>query len=390
MRWVVLLAAILVWVNLYAFITRTETFSAPLLVEHLALELSIAEPITTVAAAVSGGLRDIARLSAQNLQFSLDASSISTPGRYHLKITPRLVPVHVKIISVELSELDVTIENTASKVLDVMAVSQGAPNDKYSVDSLIPSPAQVTAFGAPTLLSQLSTAQVKVDVSGRRASFSVPTEVVVLDGQNQPIHSIRVDPKTIKVGVNIVAGASVRNLGLKPAFTGELPGGFWVQEVKFEPIVIQVRGPQKILDAITSLISTPITLTDQRGDFNEQVAVNLPSGVELVGENLVLAHIILGSAEGTRQFDVVPQYVNVTEGFGVTTINPASVQVVILGNPKIINQLNRTDVKLNLDLSGALSGSNSITVTPAMFSLPSNFQVVSFTPDKVEVVMSRS
>jgi YbbR domain-containing protein len=389
MRWVILIAAILVWINVYAFIERTQTMPAPLLIENLDSTLAIAEPITIVDATINGGVRHVLDVSDQTLQFSIDASRIKTIGKYTLDIKPKLLPKQLKLVGFSPKQIQISIEAVASKTVPVVALPKGSPNDKFSVQSLTPVPGQVTVWGAPSLLGQISEAIATVDVTGHRASFSTPTTIGVQDGNRHIINSLRLTPDTVQVSIEIVAGASVRNLGLKPTFAGELPGGFWIQEVKFDPPVIQVRGPQKILDSLTSLSSTAITLSDRRASFNDQVAVDLPDGIELVGENLVMAHVVIGSSEGTRQFDIASQYVNVTEGFGVTTINPSSVQVVVSGDPKTINQLKRTDIKLNLDLKGTLSGSNKITITPAMFNLPPNFQVVSFTPNTVEVVMSR-
>jgi len=389
MRWVILIAAILVWINVYAFIDRTVTVSAPLLVKNLSENLAIAEPLTVVDATVIGGIRDTARLSGETLQFSLDASEVTTPGRYTLEIQPELLPESIKLVSFVPQQIQVTAEAIASKSVPVTTLSQGVPNDRYSINALTAVPSEVLVFGAPSLLAQISEARAYVDVSRRRESFAVPAAATVQDAKSRTISSLRVAPATVKVNVEMIAGASIRNLGLQPAFSGELPGGFWVQEVKFDPMVVQARGPHKILRNLTSLFSTPINLTDRRGSFNEQVAVNLPSGVELVGENVVMARVTISSSEGTRQLDIVPQYVNVTEGFGVTAANPASIQVVISGDPKTINQLKRSDVGLNLDLKGTLSGTNQITITPAMFVLPPNIQIVSFTPATMEVILSR-
>ncbi len=389
MRWVVLIAAILVWINIYAFTDRAKTISAPLIIENLSDNLAIAEPITIVEATVSGNLRDIAKLSDQNLQFFFDASNITSTGEYSVKIQPKLIPKNIRITSFTPKELKITAELVSSKIVNVAVFSKGSTNDKYSIRSLTPTPSEVLVSGAPSLLDKISEAKTFVDVSNHRTSFTAPAKVVVQDARNQTISSLRISPETIKVNVEIVAGASVRNLGLQPAFTGELPGGFWVREVIFDPPVVQIRGPQKNLEKLASLSSTVINLSNRRKNFNEQVAVNLPNGVEIVGENLIMAQVTIDSSGGTRQLDIVPQYANVTEGFGVTTITPASVQVVVSGDPKVINQLKRSDIKLNLDMKGTLSGTNRITITPAMFLVPANIQVVSFTPDRIEVVVSR-
>lgn len=389
MRWVILIAAILVWVNIYAFIDQTKVFAAPLTVDFLKSDLAVANPVTTIDATVSGSLREMGNLSASSLQFSVDASHITSVGKYTLEVKPKVTPKKLKVLNYSPKELTLTVESISSKTVTVVALAQGNPQDKFSVQSLTAVPSQVTVIGAPTLLDKISEAKAYVNVSGQRSSFTAPVEVSILDGSNKKITTVRTEPSSVKVNVDIIAGASVRNLGVKPVFTGELPGGFWIQEVQFDPPIMQVRGPQQALNKLVSLSSSKIDLTNRRTSFSEQVAVDLPDNIEVVGENLVLAHVVIGSSEGTRQFDVIPQYVNVTEGFGVTTISPASIQVVVSGDPKTINQLKRTDIKLNLDLKGTLSGSNQITITPAMFSLPPNFQVVSFTPDKVDVVLTR-
>ncbi|MFA5009728.1 MAG: CdaR family protein [Patescibacteria group bacterium] len=389
MRWVILIAAVLVWINIYSFLDRTTTISAPLLIENLRSDFAIAEPITVVNATVSGGIRDFASLTDQTFQFTIDASSIAAIGQYTLEIKPKLVPKSVKVVAIEPQQLTATIELVASKIVPVSALSRGMTNDKYSVYSLTAVPSQVQVFGAPSLLAQISEARTYADVSRRKNSFTAPASVAVEDANNHVIHSLRVEPSNVKITVEIIAGAGIRNLGLKPSFIGELPGGFWVKEVKFDPSVVQVRGPQQILEALSSLSSTAINLSDHRSDFNEQVAVDLPSGIEIVGDNLIMAQILVGSSEGTRQLEIVPQYVNVTEGFSITATNPASIQVVVSGDPKAVNQLTRQDIKLNLDLKGTLSGANQIVLTPAMFSAPPNIQIVSFTPDKVEIVLTR-
>lgn len=389
MRWVIVFAAILLWVNIYGFLAQPKSLPAPLVVENLNPSFSIAEPITTVTARISGGLRDLSNVNDSNLKFAIDASQITGSGSYTLAITPRPLPPRIKLLGYSPQEIKINVEPTATKIVPVVALTTGSPQNGYSVKTVSPIPAQVEVVGAKSLLDTISEARSYVNVAHHASSFILPATVVVEGDSRYPITSVATRPAIVKVNVEISAGGVVRNLGLKPSFIGELPGGFWVQEVKFEPSVIQVRGQQTILDGLTSLTSTPINLANHRSSFNDQVAVNLPSGVEMVGENLVMAHIVVGSSEGTRQFDITPEYVNVTEGFSVTASTPSTIQVVVSGDPKLINQLKRSDIKLNLDLAGTLSGPNTITITPAMFSLPSNFQVVSFTPDQVEVVLTR-
>jgi YbbR domain-containing protein len=152
---------------------------------------------------------------------------------------------------------------------------------------------------------------------------------------------------------------------------------------------VTVKGNQRILDTLESIPTTPINLDGKRKTFNEQVAVDLPDGITLVGENVVLAEVLVALTTGTRQISVVPQYVNVAEGMSVTTVLPESVAVTVTGDPRVINKIGKRDIKLNLDLSGLLSGSNPVTITESQFTLPAGTSLASFSPASLEVVLVR-
>ncbi len=389
MRVVLVITAVLVWVNVSALLNQTKTWSAPIMMTGLSEGLAVANAITVARAEVTGRPAAIAKLSADSFVFGLDLSGITTPGRYSRPVNLRQAPAGVQVSRYHPTEMVVDIEVETSKLVPVVLTTTGWVADGYSVKSTQLTPDHITVYGAPSMLERVTHAAAEVALNHRRESFTTPVSFTVVDGTRLVVGSVRPAPAEGKATITVGTGAAFRNLGLKSAFTGELPGGFWVQEVKFEPAVVLVSGTQQILDQLAYLTATPINLTSRTKSFTDQVAVELPAGVSLVGDNLILASVTIGSAQGTRQFNLVPQYANITEGFSVTAASPGSVAVVITGEASALNALKRTDIILRLDLQGALSGANMITLTRGMFTVPTGVEIVSFAPERVEVVLSR-
>ncbi|OGB73372.1 hypothetical protein A3K24_00640 [candidate division Kazan bacterium RIFCSPHIGHO2_01_FULL_44_14] len=388
-RVILIITAVLIWVNVYALSYQTKSWSAPIIVKNLPAGLAVANGVTTVTAKISGRPYAITKLNDISFQFQLDLSGIATPGRYSRPIVPLAVPNNIRLINYQPTEVVVDLDVEVSKIVPVVLNTTGWVADGYSVKQAKVVPDRVTIYGAGALLDKITHASAEVTISHRRESFTVPISFQADNGGGQSLGAVRMSPAEGQANIEIGPGAASRNLGLKASFVNKLPGGFWVQEVKFEPAVVLVSGTQQALDQLAYLTTTPINLNGRTKNFTDQVAVDLPNGISLVGENLILTTVTIGSSQGTKQLTVVPQYANVTEGFSVTTTNPGSIQVILAGAPEMLKGLTRNDVILNLDLRGALSGANMIEINQGMFTTPTGVEVVSFAPIKVEVVLSR-
>ncbi|MFH0905562.1 MAG: CdaR family protein [bacterium] len=389
MRGVILVTAVIVWINVYALASKAEDIQAALLPINLSEGLAVANSLSVVNAHISGSPFALGKVNGQSLNFAIDLTTATQPGRYQVETRLQSIPAGVRLLSFTPKQLTVNIAPEAIKTVPVVIDATGWVADGVTVVSTSIDPTVATIYGAQGILDAISDVRATVALRSRRSSFSATAFLQATTADGQVNHAVRVLPEEGRVNIEIGKGAAVRNLGIKPTFAGELPGGFWVQEVNFDPSVIMVRGNQKTLDQLAYLVSTPISLSGRTSSFNDQAAVNLPSGVEVVGENLVMVRVVIGSAQDTKQISIVPKYTNVTEGFSVTRVNPISIKVVVAGDSPALQKLTRNDIVLTLDLQGALSGANAIDITPAMFSAAEGLSVVSFEPAQVEVILSR-
>jgi YbbR domain-containing protein len=389
MRILVLVAAVLLWLNVYGLQNRQMVLVAPVEITGLSPFHGVIEPITGIEVKLSGNARSLAGVNQNTLNFVIDLSNAEGVGEHNAEVKLNQSPPGVDIISFSPTHLTLTVNDRAEKVVPVNVSLKGSVADGYHVAGSTLANKYVTISGAGDLLEFISEAFVQIDLDNQSKSFSTVADVIVVDSQNRHIYNIDVIPQTLAVEVNVAVGVATRTLGLTPHFVGELPGGYWVKEVIFDPAVVTIGGDDGTLKALTLIETTPIKLSNKRESFYESVGVSLPSNINVVGEGIISAHIIVERSLATKQLNIVPQFENVGDGFSVTSIEPATVRVVLSGEASALEKLTRTDVVLKINLEGVLSGVSSLALKSDMFTTGPSVSVVSFDPDNIEVILSR-
>ena len=65
--------------------------------------------------------------------------------------------------------------------------------------------------------------------------------------------------------------AALRDLQVKPQFTGDLPTGVRIERVEVTPEIVSLKGPKTLLDSMKTVPTLPIDLTGRRTSFRESV-----------------------------------------------------------------------------------------------------------------------
>lgn len=389
MRGIIALAAILIWANVNSYAFQNRTIDSQLQVIGLESHQTVADPLTPIKVSVSGKSRNLNKITSDNLVFGIDLSGSRSGSTITAPVELIKSPPNVNIFDWQPKSLTLLIEDGVTKNLPIFIETTGSLADGYFISSTVSEPSSAEVWGSPTLLANISDLSLSVDVQGKRKSFTVPAVPKVTLGTGIVPTNIYVTPASVSVSINIEKGSSTRILGVRPTLAGELPSGYHIKEIIFNPPVMTIQGNQRSLNALEDIFSSPINLTDQRKNFTQKVSIDLPRGLKTAEENLIDAKVIIELNQSSREFTISPEFTNLTEGFGVSTSDPKSIRVVVVGDESTLQNISRQDIQLNVDLQGVLSGSNSVDITAGMFSLPQGLSVGSFTPDRIEVILSR-
>ena len=120
-------------------------------------------------------------------------------------------------------------------------------------------------------------------------------------------------------------------------------------------------------------------------DISARVALNLPAGISVVGEQTVLVQAGVSPIESsiTLSGEKV-ETINLGDGL-MAQVSPATVDVIVSGPLPLLDTLTRQDVRVTVDLSGLAAGTYQITAKVEV--LISDVVVESILPNTMEVVI---
>lgn len=387
----VILTAVIVWLVVFEFSYSVFSIPIPLEIVGLNQKLAIVEQLTNIEVTIRSKnfkvnkiKNDIGRIMA-----TVDLRDNGV-GEYQIEPEISSELVNAWVVDYYPKSFDLTVVPAIESRLKLIPDVLGFPAAEYSLGEINIVPDEIKVVGPSSLLSSIDTAFVPVDVSNRNQSFSVVSQPEIRDETGDRIVNFIYTPSQVTISVEIKTGASFKTVGLEPTFSGTLLPGFWIASIEFTPPALTIKGSAEEISTIESLLTTPINLSDKSSDFNDKVSVEVPIGINLLESNLVNVKVVVKSSSNNRQLVLLPSYTNITKGLSVTSVSPPTVAVILSGPPDKLTQLDRTNTLLDLDLRGSLSGTNSITLTKEMFKVPEDIEVVSFVPQTLEIILTKS
>ncbi|HCR42216.1 TPA: hypothetical protein DIV45_02545 [Patescibacteria group bacterium] len=385
------IVAILIWLAVFSLSYHTFALDVPIAVVNLKTDLAIVQDITTLSVTVRSKNIAYYQLRTSKLpRVTLDLGHISDQGVYNLKPEVELEAPDVWLVGYQPELLSIEIVPSVSAPVTLDVDIKGFPANGYALEEVTVAPLQVQMIGADRLINTVQKAYVVVDVSNKQSAFVAKAYPEVRDSLGHKLANIKFNPNEVNVAVTIVKGEMFKTVGINPIFSGELPAGYWISGAQFDPPAVTLRSSVKRLESIDSIKTTAINLSNKVSTFSDEVGLDLPAGVLLVGTQLVKVTVQINSSPFNRRMVLVPNYINVAPGLKVVSTSPATVSVVLAGPSDKLNALDTNKVKLEIDARSATSGDNNIAVDRSMFKLPEGVEVVSFEPIALNVALTKT
>ncbi len=204
-----------------------------------------------------------------------------------------MVPISLTATSYS-NQLDITsrvtylmldVENLITREYEIRVEIDGEPPGDYVVADTEASPDTVTVTGAESLVDEIDSAKVTVDVNGAEESFSSDETVLLLDEMGIVVgeEDLTVDVTEAEVTVTLQV---LKQVPVTFHITGEPEEGYWYGEPECDVDSILIQGDADVMDQIDEImITSPSLNTNGKSeDFTAEVPVadSLPRGVELV------------------------------------------------------------------------------------------------------------
>ena len=319
----------------------------------------------------------------------VDISKLSS-GSHLVPIQVQVSVQPVRVLSTTISSLELVIEPLLSRHMAVEISLVGTPAIGYEAQQLILSDPGVVVSGPESIVKQVKKVGASIDVTGIRQNVDAEVNLQALDENNLPLDRVNITPQSIKVTVPIVQQGGYRDLAVKVVVSGRVANGYRLTSILVNPPVVTVYSSDiALIDSLPGYVETvQLDLNGVSADIETSLALNLPEGVSLLGDQTVLVQVGISPIEGSLTLPDRPVTITGLSAGYVATISPLTVDLYLSGPLPLLDTLIPTDILVSLDVTGLLPGTYQLT--PTITIMISGIRVESILPGTVEVIISRA
>jgi len=309
-------------------------------------------------------------------------------GTHTVNVQVQIDTRPVRIISVTPQTFSLSLEKQITRSLAVNLTLTGDPAIGYQVGTPVMNPAEVVITGAESIVSQVDRLQATLDLTDARQNIATSIPLQAVDVNGNSISGVTVLPENVQLSLSVIQQGGYRDLAVKVMTLGNPASGYSLTSVAaFPPIVTVYSANSDTISLMPGYVETSsLDLSGAKEDIEEQLAINLPPGVTLIGKQSVTVKVGIAPIESSRTISYRPvEVVGLKTGLSVH-LSPQTVDIILSGPLPVLDSLAISDVHVQMDLTGLAPGTYQLT--PKVFIGQQNLTVESILPGTVEVIIT--
>ena len=345
--------------GLTAYISGQTTLEA----NKLALAEDVSAALNGITVIVEVSQSEYVQVSADNVQVSLDLSSVRAAGNQQVRL--RATTAYGKVAQIIPSTVTLDFETLDSRSVPVNIKLTGDMSDNYYYNHTRVNPASITVSGAASVVQSISAAYVYDDMTGHDTSFTSALPFVLQDSSGNEVGQslLNLSSSSATVNVEIYPSMEVKvRSALEDIITGKPADGYVVESVSVQPETVTIAGDAETLETLTSLWFEPISVDGATRSFSARAKLSGLLNVKYMSAEQVYVSIVIAEETVTEQIDNVRiSYVGQDERFTLYAESvPASVRVT--GAKSLVETLKANGMDAVCDLTGLTEGTHTVSV----------------------------
>ncbi len=295
----------------------------------------------------------------------------------------------VQIVQVSPAEIDITLEQIATKTLDITMLQTGNLPISYEAGEAVLSSETVELLGPQSVVDEVVDVIANVDISNAISSITRIVELHPIDRRGNIVDGVSMNPTHITVELPVRQLVGYRNVFIKIVTTGTIAQGYHLTGLLVDPpnVTIYASDPDLADNMPAFLDTAPINLSGAYEDFSVNVALQLQDGIVVVGNQQVTVEVGIDAIQSSTQLVGVPVEI-INLGVGLTVnISPEFVDLYISGPMNLLEILSSDDISVVLDLEGRSPGTYQLSLEITLND--PDLRLDSILPGTIEVVLWR-
>lgn len=271
---------------------------------------------------------------------------------------------------VDPSVVNVTIYPKVSqnRTATIDIVDKSKLDKKLSIDSVELDNYDIVIKGAEHTLSKVATVKALVDVEkivdpevGVREFDGV--KLVAYDANGEVVKNVEMEPNKLVAKISIVSPKKEVAIKVVPTNIGEIEFGKAISSITTDVNKVVVYGDQDVLDEMEYLpIEIDVSGLNQNKDYD--VIISKPSGIRDLSVEKVNVSINVGEEITKEIGDVSIETINLSDEYKAVAVgaNSSKTSVVVKGTQNIIEGIDESMLKAQVDLEGYSEGEYEVSV----------------------------
>lgn len=389
-----LILAVAVWVSAVLDSDPNQTApyprTVPLEVRNLGADLMLLNarelPAIRFTLRAPQSLWERLRSEENSVHAWIDLSGLSA-GTHRVAVHWAVDMRPVQVVQFSPQIVEVTLDRRASRTLPVTVERRGEVALGYFAGPAVVTPDQVTLSGPASLLQRVARVVVAVDLNNTRETIRKTLRPIPYDEDGLPVTGLEVEPESVTLTIPVQQLGGYRDVAVKVVLRGQVANGYRITNVTVSPPVVTVFSDNpELVRALPGFVETePLDISGATDDIETRLALDLPPGVSLVGQETVLVQVSIAAIEGSVTFSVPVEVAGLGPGL-VATLSPEEVDVLLSGPLPVLDNLALSALRVVVDLSGLGPGVHQ--VAPQVEVLAEGVRVEAVNPGAVEVTIT--
>ena len=361
-----LLLAILLWnyvISTNTSITRPKTIynltgymsgQSSLNSAGLALLDDPTSALSGIAVTVEAPQAQFSRISADNVQVTLDLSSVRSAGSQEVALSA--TSNYGRVVGITPQSLTLTFESMDSRTVAVNPVITGE-DEAYWYNISRTNPTMISVSGAASVVQSIASARVEYDVAGVDAAAVTALPYTLLDAQGEEVPQEMLNRSTSSISLTLEVYPRREmpvSTQIDNVVTGQPAEGYYVESVSIQPETIVVAAEHELLNSLTELMIEPVSVEGVNQSFSARASLSQLSNFKNVSSDQVYVNVTIGEEMDSAYIDDVSVvFIGKAENLNVTY---EPMRVYVSGPQSAVEQIRETGFVVYADLTDLEDG----------------------------------
>ena len=249
---------------------------------------SILDNTDNVSVTVKGRRSIVESMEKDDILATADLNDLTLMDTVAINVSTTRNVNQLDSITCDKTALELHIENLSTLHLPLEVETSGEPAEGYIVGDSTPNQNTIRVSGAESIVNNIKTAKINVNVSDRTSDINTSSDVMLLDEDGVLVNTQNLDMniRTINVNVTILPQKAV---DIIYAYSGEAAEGYAVKgDIIADRAAVYIAGRESVLEKVSSIEipATAINIDGKNSTLKTVIDIKkyLPEGIRIAEE----------------------------------------------------------------------------------------------------------